>query len=201
MTLATRLTVGRLVMAPLFMVFILRETVHSLWIASILYTLAAVTDGVDGYLARKTGTVTPLGRMLDPLADKLLVGFAYLSFLFLRVPGVELWMVAIILARELLVTWLRSYAGRRGMIIHSSQLAKWKTTFQMVFVFGLLILLCYRASWVDPAPEYWLRLEAPFTGFVYGALVVTTLITLASGLDYLWKNRAAFQRPADSGAA
>lgn len=200
MTLATRLTVGRLVLAPLFMVFILRETVHSLWIAAVMYTVAAVTDGVDGYLARRTGTVTPLGRMLDPLADKLLVGFAYLSFLLLRVPGVEVWMVAIILARELLVTWLRSYVGRRGMIIHASQLAKWKTTFQMVFVFGLLILLCYRA-WINPAPEFWLRPEPPYTTIVYVALLVTTLITLLSGLDYVWKNRAAFGRPADSGAA
>jgi len=200
MTLATRLTIGRLVMAPLFMVFILRETVFSLWVASILYTLAAVTDTIDGYLARKTGTVTPLGRMLDPLADKLLVAFAYLSFLLMEIPGVELWMVLIILAREVLVTWLRSYAGRRGVIIHSSQLGKWKTTFQMVFVFGLLLLMCYRA-WIDSSPAYWAHPEAPITTVMYAALVLTTAITLLSGLDYLWKNRGAFRRSASSGTA
>lgn len=193
MTLATRLTIARLVMAPLFVVFLLRETVHSLWIASALFTLAALTDTADGYLARRTGTVTKLGRMLDPLADKLLVAFAYLSFLILRVPGVEVWMVVIIVARELLVTWLRSHVGRRGVVIHSSPLGKWKTTFQMVVVFGLLALMSIRAT-QDPSPAYWKSPGASFTGVVWAALVITTAITLLSGLDYVWKNRAALRR-------
>jgi CDP-diacylglycerol---glycerol-3-phosphate 3-phosphatidyltransferase len=200
MTLATRLTIARLVMAPLFVIFLLRQTVHSLWIASALFTLAALTDTADGYLARRTGTVTKLGRMLDPLADKLLVVFAYVSFLGLRVPGVEAWMVVIIVARELLVTWLRSFVGRRGVIIHSSPLGKWKTTFQMVVVFGLLALMSIRAA-QDPSPAFWKDTEGRATAVVYVALVLTTAITLLSGLDYVWKNRAALGRRADSGAA
>jgi CDP-diacylglycerol--glycerol-3-phosphate 3-phosphatidyltransferase len=199
MTLATQLTVARLVMAPLFVVFLLRETVHSLWIASGLFTLAAVTDTFDGWLARKTNTVTKLGRMLDPLADKLLVAFAYLSCLVLRIPGIEAWMVGIIIARELLVTWLRSFVGRRGVIIHSSPLGKWKTTFQMTVVFALLALMSWRAS-LDPSPAFWKAPEAPYPSIIWVALVLTTGITLLSGLDYVWKNRRAL-RSGGAGAA
>ena len=200
MTLATYLTVARLVMAPLFVIFLLRETVHSLWVASALFTVAALTDTADGYLARRTGTVTKLGRMLDPLADKLLVAFAYISFLILRIPGVEAWMVAIIVARELLVTWLRSFVGRRGVIIHSSPLGKWKTTFQMVVVFGVLALMSIRAA-MDPSPAYWQRPGDPYTTILVIALLLTTAITLLSGLDYVWKNRGALTRSPGSGTA
>lgn len=199
MTVATQLTIARLVMAPLFVVFMLRETQHSLWIASGLFTLAALTDTFDGYLARRTNTITPLGRMLDPLADKLLVAFAYLTFLFLRLPGVEAWMVGVIIVRELLVTGLRSYVGRRGVIIHSSPLGKWKTTFQMVVVFAMLALMSYRA-FIDPSPAYWKFPEAPVPAILTAALVVTTAITLWSGLDYVWKTRSALRGGASSGA-
>ncbi len=192
MTVATQLTVARLVMAPLFVVFLLRETVHSLWIAAGLFTLAAVTDTFDGWLARKTNTITELGRMLDPLADKLLVAFAYVSFLVMELPGIEVWMVAIIIARELLVTWLRSFVGRRGVIIHSSPLGKWKTTFQMVVVFALLALMSWRAS-QDPSPAYWKYPEDPIPAIIWVALILTTGITLLSGLDYVWKNRHALR--------
>jgi len=199
MTVATWLTVARLVMAPLFVVFLLRQTVHSLWIASALFTLASLTDTFDGYLARRTGTVTKLGRMLDPLADKLLVAFAYISFVILGIPGVALWMVIIIIARELFVTWLRSFVGRRGVIIHSSPLGKWKTTFQMVYVFGVLALMSFRAA-SDPAPSYWQNPPSPWSTILPIALLLTTAITLLSGLDYVWKNRAAL-RSSHPGAA
>lgn len=190
MTVATSLTLMRLALAPLFVVFLLRETAHSLWAASAVFVVAALTDTVDGYLARRTGTVTRVGRILDPLADKLLVALAYVAFLFLGVPAVKSWMVGAILGRELLVTGFRSFAGRRGVTIHSSPLAKWKTTLQMAVVFVLLLLMSVRAA-SDPAPAYWKHPGDPIAaGALYGALVVTTLITLLSGLDYFWKNRA-----------
>ena len=189
MTVATQLTVARLILAPLFVYFLFRETAHSLWIASAIFVVAALTDTADGYLARKTGTVTKIGRILDPLADKLLVGFAYLSFVLLGVTGVKGWMVGSILGREFLVTGLRSFAGRRGVEIHSSPFGKWKTFFQMGVVFGLLLMMSVRAA-SNPSPEYWKNPGGFVADLFYVALIATTLITLLSGLDYVWKNRS-----------
>jgi CDP-diacylglycerol--glycerol-3-phosphate 3-phosphatidyltransferase len=198
MTLATVLTIFRLVLTPFFVVFLLwsgergatTEAVRWLWIASGIFVVAALTDTVDGYLARRTGTVTRAGRILDPLADKLLVGSAYVAFLILGLPSVKAWMVGSILAREVFVTGFRSFAGHRGVTIHSSPFGKWKTTLQMGLVFILLTIMSVRAA-SDPAPSYWMHPSDPLAGAALsGALLLTTVVTLLSGFDYFWKNRA-----------
>ncbi|NNE42773.1 MAG: CDP-diacylglycerol--glycerol-3-phosphate 3-phosphatidyltransferase [Gemmatimonadetes bacterium] len=190
MTIPNILTVMRLILTPFFAVYLLRETPEGLWIASAIFVVAALTDTADGYLARKMGAETRIGQILDPLADKLLVALAYVSFLVLDLPSVKAWMVGTILGREVLVTAFRTFAGRRGVTILSSPFGKWKTTFQMVLVFVLLALMSYRAM-SDPTPAYWKSPGDPFAGhLLYGGLVVTTLITLLSGLDYFWKNRS-----------
>lgn len=194
MTLPNALTLARLALAPVFAILLLAETAPTLWAASGAFTLAAITDTVDGWLARRTGTVSRMGRALDPLADKLLVALALVAFVRLGIPGVETWMVAAIVGREVLVTALRSVASRRGVGVPVSRLGKWKTTFQMGFVFALLATLSVRAV-IDPAPEFWEQpgatLETPFRL----AFLVTTLITILSGLDYAWKARAALGSP------
>jgi len=191
MTVATFLTLIRLLLAPLFGVVVFEQTPEAVWTAAAIFTVAAVTDFVDGYLARRTSTVTKVGRILDPLADKLLITVTYLSFLFLGVPSVKAWMVGAILGREALVTWLRSYVGRRGVVIHSSPLGKWKTAFQMGFVFLLLVVMSVRAA-SNPAPAYWKRTGSDWLdGALLVTLLLTTAITVVSGLDYVWKTRAA----------
>ena len=191
MTVATFLTVIRLLLTPFFVIVVLQQTPQAVWTASAIFTVAAVTDFVDGYLARKTETVTKIGRILDPIADKLLVAVTYLSFLFLGVPSVKAWMVAVILGREALVTGLRSYVGRRGVVIHSSPLGKWKTGLQMGFVFALLVVMSVRAA-ADPAPSYWKRTGSDvLDAALLVALLVTTAVTILSGLDYVWKTRSA----------
>lgn len=201
MTLATYLTIGRLIAAPVFVVLLVRESRTCLWIASALFVLASITDFVDGYIARKTKTISALGRMLDPIADKILIAGAYLAFLSLGTPQVKAWMVAAILGREVLVSALRHAAGRRGVIIHSSQLGKWKTAFQMIVAFGILTLMSRRAA-EEPSASVW---SDPVSGtmatVLEAALVVTTFITIVSGLDYLWKNRAVFSTSNSGGGA
>lgn len=193
MTLANQLTVARLVMAPLFALFLMRGSVPAIWIAAGLFSLAAITDRIDGWLARRTNTETDLGRTLDPLADKLLVAAAFVVLLLLEVPGIALWMVAVILGRELLVTWLRSHVGKRGVVIHASPFGKWKTTLQMVVIFAFLGLMSIRAA-LDPSPAYWMRFGDPAAMILTVAMFLTTLVTLFSGLDYVWKNRTAIFR-------
>ena len=139
--------------------------------------------------------------MLDPIADKVLISGAYLAFLSLGVNAVKAWMVAAIIGREVLVSALRSMAGRRGVIIHSSQLAKWKTGLQMGVALAILILMCVRAS-SNPSPGYWTDPgsdEARTS--LFAALLLTITLTILSGLDYVWKNREVFPASAARGHA
>jgi CDP-diacylglycerol--glycerol-3-phosphate 3-phosphatidyltransferase len=182
----------RLFLAPLFAYFLAQQSPQSLLLATGAFVLAAITDKADGYLARRTKTETELGRMLDPIADKLLVGLAYVGFWWIDVTSVKAWVVAAILGRELLVTGFRSYAGRRGVVIHSSEFGKWKTTLQMVVALGLLFMIAWRAR-VDPAPAYWREPTSELArGLLEAAVVITAIVTILSGLDYVWKNRSLF---------
>jgi CDP-diacylglycerol---glycerol-3-phosphate 3-phosphatidyltransferase len=191
MTVATSLTLARFALAPVFVALLVRGSAHALWAASIVFALAALTDSVDGYLARRTGTVTPVGRALDPLADKILVVSALFSFLLLHLGGdvVQDWMVGTIVVREVVITALRAVAARRGFTFLPSRLAKWKTTLQMGFVLALLAAMSMRAR-TDTDPAFWRDpgdvLRAPLTLVFLAA----TVITLLSGLDYLWQARA-----------
>ena len=198
MNVANALTMFRLIAAPVFVFLLVRETQATLWAASILFVVAALTDAFDGYLARRKGTITHMGRWLDPIADKVLISGAYLAFLSMDVAAVKAWMVVAIIGREVLVSALRSLAGRRGVIIHSSQLAKWKTGMQMSVALAILALMCWR-SLSNPAPGYWIDpgSEAARTSMIV-AILVTITLTILSGVDYVWKNREVF-RPLQRG--
>ncbi len=197
MTVANALTLVRLALAPVFVLLIRQDTVLGMRSAAAVFTLAALTDTVDGWLARRTGTITRFGRAVDPLADKLLVALALVSFVVMGVPGVAPWMVAAVVGREVLVTALRSFAARRGVPVPVSVLGKWKTTFQMTFVFLWLGVMTLRAREGVPPPA-WRRPGDPWEMLLAVAFAVTVGITIASGLDYLWRTRAAFARRAAS---
>ncbi|MDP6529405.1 MAG: CDP-diacylglycerol--glycerol-3-phosphate 3-phosphatidyltransferase [Gemmatimonadota bacterium] len=192
MTISNQLTLLRLVLSPVFVVLLLRQTAPSLWLALLVFTVAALTDAWDGHLARRHGWISRTGRILDPIADKVLVGVAYVSFLAIGLPSMKSWMVAIILGREVAVTLLRVLAGRRGVTIESSRLGKWKTISQMTLVFVLLALMSARAL-VDPSPAYWKSPGiAPVGTLLLAALVLATAVTFGSGADYFWRNRRVF---------
>ena len=131
------LTLTRIVLSPVFMVFMLIEGYGWRLAATIVFTIAALTDLADGYYARKMGHHTGFGRFMDPLADKILVSTAFLTFVPLGYA--RGWMVIIIIVREFLITGLRSMAAYRGMVISSSFLAKWKTATQMIVISIILV--------------------------------------------------------------
>jgi len=143
MNLPNILTLTRIAAAPIVVVLLMFESKeHSFW-AAVVFSLAAITDWLDGYLARKWQVVTVLGKFLDPLADKLIVMGGLIMLIPLdRVPA---WAVFVILAREMIVTGLRSIASSEGIVIAASELGKYKTIFQMVAIIGLL--LHYRYYW------------------------------------------------------
>lgn len=134
------LTLSRVGIIPIFVALFFLETATAQWFAWGLFTLAAVTDFLDGYIARVRCQISALGSFLDPVADKLLVTSALFMMVgFGQISGVAIIPAVIILCREILVAGLREYLASISVVLPVSRLAKWKTTVQMIAI-GLLIL-------------------------------------------------------------
>ena len=166
------LTLLRILAVPVVVVALLDGTPHGDPRAAIVFALAALTDGLDGYIARSRDSITTFGKLMDPLADKLLIIAALVSLVSLgRLPA---WVAMVIIARELAVTVLRSIAAERGVVIAASWMGKVKTVLQIGAVFGLIL--------VDPAP-------LAVNLLVYAAVVATII----SGFDYFFGLRRRIQ--------
>jgi len=140
------LTMGRVVMIPACLWFLDRATPKDCFWAAIIFTVAAITDVLDGYLARKLDIVSVLGKFLDPLADKLIV----MASLVWMVPmgRIPAWVVIVLLAREISVTGLRSVAASEGVVIAAGQEGKTKTALQMIGIIALLLGYPYHLSYL-----------------------------------------------------
>jgi CDP-diacylglycerol--glycerol-3-phosphate 3-phosphatidyltransferase len=140
------LTMGRILMIPLFLWFLDKGTPRGgLW-AAIVFSLAAITDVLDGYLARKLDVVSVLGKFMDPLADKLIVMASLVWMIPMgRIPA---WVVVVLLAREISVTGLRSVAASEGVVISAGQEGKTKTALQMIGIIALVLGYPYHLSYV-----------------------------------------------------
>ncbi|HEX7666716.1 MAG TPA: CDP-diacylglycerol--glycerol-3-phosphate 3-phosphatidyltransferase [Polyangiaceae bacterium] len=140
------LTMARVVMIPVFLWFLNQDTPVSCFWAAIVYTVAAITDALDGYLARKLGVVSVLGKFLDPLADKLIV----MAGLVWMVPmgRISAWVVVILLSREMSVTGLRSIAASEGVVIAAGDDGKIKTALQMIGIIALVVGYPYRLDYL-----------------------------------------------------
>jgi CDP-diacylglycerol--glycerol-3-phosphate 3-phosphatidyltransferase len=153
-------------------------------VAFFIFVGAMATDVLDGYLARRLDCVTDFGKIIDPLADKVVVVTALVSFVGLGVA--PLWMVLVIVGRELVITGFRAVAGARGIFIYPTTLAKWKTAFQMAAVAGIMGTSA-AAAWFGAD---WSGALAPAVDGAIGlTLWIAVVLTLITGLWYLWKNR------------
>ena len=188
LNLPNLLTLARVAAVPIVLVLLLSDSRESgIWAAAI-FGVAAVTDFVDGWLARKWGVVTVLGKFLDPLADKLIVMVALIMLIPLdRVPA---WAVFIILAREMVVTGLRSIASSEGIVIDASELGKYKTIYQMVAIPGLM--LHYDFNWLFGLE--WGIFQVNMHNFGIFFFYIAFALTLWSGFDYLQKFFRVFAR-------
>ncbi|MFN3427602.1 MAG: CDP-diacylglycerol--glycerol-3-phosphate 3-phosphatidyltransferase [Candidatus Thermochlorobacter sp.] len=186
MTLPNQLTVLRIALTPLFVWLMLSERSALRLLGLGVFTVASLTDLYDGYHARKYGETTRWGAFMDPLADKILITSAFLIFVASGI--VELWMVLIVLARDMLVTALRLYAELKDKPVITSKSAKIKTLMQNVLAYLLLLLmLCsersvFGSAIADKAIEY---LHSPV---VYVAMLALTLYTVYTGVAYLIEN-------------
>jgi len=194
MNLPNKLTVTRIILSPIFMVFLLYDNIYSRYVAFFIFVVASLTDLYDGYLARKTGVVTSFGKFMDPLADKLLISMALISFLAIGLPYIIGWMVVVIVSREFLITGFRTVAAYRGLVIPSSGAAKWKTTFQMTLVIlTLLHILTIMTHEKFGTPLLFLG-EKKFEPYLLLLLVVTMVQSLGTGLYYFLANREFLKR-------
>jgi len=181
MNLPNKLTVSRLALVVLFVVCFLSDFHFRFSFALAIFTVAAVTDYLDGAIARGRGLVTDFGKLMDPLADKVLTASAFICLT--GVAAVPAWAVIVIVSREFLITGLRSLASSKALVIPADQLGKHKTAWQMITVIYFLLLLAI-AEWQDDA---WLK--SAWAVGVHALVNLTVFLTVYSGAAYLWKNR------------
>lgn len=187
MVLPNQLTVLRIILTPVFLFLFLSGEPELIQISLGVFIVAALTDWYDGWLARKFNYITDWGKFWDPMADKILTSAAFIGFVVIGV--LAWWMVALIVARDLIITILRLYAENRGTNFITSYYAKWKTLLQMIFLYYLLII--YTA----------LNTESIFSGnhvifsflwdqnLIYISMLIITIITVHSGYTYLYSNK------------
>jgi len=186
MNLPNLLTISRIVLSPVFMVLFLIESPYSRLAATVVFIFAALTDVVDGYLARRMGSMTGFGKFMDPLADKILVSTAFISFVNLGYA--KSWMVTTIVVREFFIIGLRSIAAYKGMVITSSYAAQWKTALQMVVISCILVFINLK-TWLAPAGYNWAMFNSPMTNTVFDIMIlVTVVLSVATGIDYMFKS-------------
>ncbi|CAM2889011.1 CDP-diacylglycerol--glycerol-3-phosphate 3-phosphatidyltransferase [Paenibacillus sediminis] len=187
MNLPNRITLTRILLIPIMMVFLLVDfkmtaslqvgsyrIEYSQLIATILFIIAASTDGIDGHIARSRNLVTNLGKLLDPLADKLLVTAALVSLV--EMGKCDAWIAVLIISREFAVTGLRQIALLEGSVVAASKWGKAKTIIQMIAIISSLL---------NNFPFAFLNIA-----FDRITLVLAAIITVYSGIDYFVKNRS-----------
>ncbi len=187
LNLPNQITLARLVLTGIFVAVVALEAPWAWSWAAILFIIGSVTDFVDGWLARKYGLVTQFGALMDPLVDKVLTCSA---FVLLSVAGViPPWVTCAVLAREFLITGLRTLAATHGAVLSADGWGKWKTGAQIaVLIHGLLWLASREPPFHWIAPVF--RVPA-FSPAVLGQLFLWLAVftTIWSGLRYLWNNR------------
>ena len=189
MNLPNKLTIIRIVLSPIFMVFLLIDTLYTRYIALLIFGIASLTDLYDGYLARKTGVITSFGKFMDPLADKILTSTALICFASLGY--IYTWMVLVIIGRDFIVTGLRCIAAYRGQLILPTQVAKWKTASQMVVIVVILLYISLQTT-MTALGRWDSSLDGIAWYFLNGMVFVSMTLTVSSGLDYVIKNRSIF---------
>jgi CDP-diacylglycerol---glycerol-3-phosphate 3-phosphatidyltransferase len=179
LNLPNTLTVLRILLVPVVVVALLDETPNGDAIAAGVFALAAFTDSLDGYIARQRNAVTTFGKLMDPIADKLLIAAALIALVSL--DRLAAWIAMVIIAREFAVTGLRLVAAERGVVIQASWLGKAKTILQVAAIICLIA--------VDPAP---LGVDL----LVYAAVAATVI----SGVDYFFGFRRRLTRQGEAQA-
>ena len=195
LTLANILTLSRFFLAPIFLIFALSESAEGVTAAVLIFAFAALTDWLDGWLARAYDDETELGAFLDPIADKVLTTSAFVVFYMIDV--MPLWMLIVIVIRDFATTVMRSVAEQRGTVMKTSWNAKLKTFAQMVFIVYALSLmwLTFNASSEKGRSSAQDLLHGDITWTVLFGITVLTVLTL---VEYIIHNKQLFRKASDT---
>ena len=184
MTIPNILTVFRILLTPFFIFFLFNESESSGVYSLIIFTVASFTDAYDGYYARKYNAVSESGKFLDPLADKILASSAFISFAVLGL--IDIWMVAIIILRDLFVTLLRMRMKKGGESLVTSNIAKSKTAAQLITIIFTLIYLSINNSTIPILVN--LSGQIDQFNLVYNLTFIVSLFTVFTGYMYVKDN-------------
>jgi CDP-diacylglycerol--glycerol-3-phosphate 3-phosphatidyltransferase len=186
MNIANRITISRIILTFVFMFFL---SIHGLWakvLSLAIFIFAAVSDFIDGRIAHNRNMVTDFGKLMDPIADKILVLAAFAAFVQMQL--VRDWMFMIIISREILITSLRLFALNKGKVLSAGKIGKGKTVSQMVTIFFILGFILFKEvmltffTWNPSWEKFFIR-------GIDLAMWVTIALTVYSGFSYLWENR------------
>ncbi len=186
MTFPNQLSILRIILAPVFLFMYLSDSVLLKQLSLLVFFIAVLTDWYDGWHARKFKSVTKMGVFLDPLADKVLTSFAFLLF---HIEGImPLWMMLVIVGRDIIMTLLRSYHEFKGNTMKTSYIAKVKTFIQMTYIFLILFLMITITFNVDGS------LKTSISSFLfsevnYYLMLLVTLITFYTGVSYFFEKK------------
>ncbi len=199
LNLANRLTLLRILLIPPFMIFMLVDNFYTRIFALLTFIFASLTDLWDGLIARRYGLSSDFGKFIDPLADKMLISAALISFIELKELHIPAWMVVFIISREFIITGLRTLAASKGKVLAAERAGKFKTTSQIIVIITILIILIInsgvynffgiRVGELKRFSDWrgdvgWILSLTP-----YSLMFVTTVLTLISGINYIRKHR------------
>ena len=182
MSMPNRLTLIRVILIPVFMVLYLCCGTVGLYLSLAVFLIAAATDYLDGQIARRTKSVTNFGKLMDPMADKLLTISALICFLSSDAAYISAGVVVVIIARELIVTGMRMLALEENRVIAASFFGKLKTVSQFFMIIAIIINEILEVYREPMSGGFWNMI-------VLVLVVLATALTVLSGLDYLMKNR------------
>jgi len=195
MSFPNQLSLLRIILAPVFLYLFLSENHFYKKLSLIVFFIAVTTDWYDGWHARRYGQISKAGIFLDPLADKILTSIAFIGFYKLGI--VPLWMVILIVIRDIVITLLRSIQEAKGKTLRTSFIAKTKTFIQMTYIFLIVILVCLLSFEISE------NIKNQISEFLYSDLnfylmLFVTLITIYTGISYFFEKEKTAVNPAES---
>ncbi len=192
MILPNQLTVLRIILTPVFLILFLQTDPVMVQISFVIFLIAAISDWYDGWLARKFNYITEWGKFLDPLADKILTSTAFIALVIVGI--LELWMVILIILRDIFVTGLRMYADSKKISFSTSYSAKVKTFSQMIFLYYLLLIYTLRT--VEFISNSFMELLNDLLNpeIIYYLMLAITVFTVITGITYITANRTLIKK-------
>jgi len=191
MTIPNQLSILRIVLTPFFVLTFFAENLHANYASFVIFLIASLTDYYDGYIARRYNYISEWGRFLDPLADKILISTAFIVFAISHY--LHMWMVTVIIVRDVVITILRFYAIRKGKPIATSNFARIKTVSQIVVIYLIFsyILIVKTLRYSGKEWEWFSKLRG--VSLLNNLMLFVTLLTVLTALMYLVENRSHFK--------